>query len=104
MSYRYNFTVFTPSYNRARTLPRVYESLLAQTSQCAGQFLRADEAEGDEVAVERRYRSQGRGWLTVTLNDDLAALRQVDFQGVQRHGDDLVETIREAVEVVFAKV
>jgi glycosyltransferase involved in cell wall biosynthesis len=31
MSYRYNFTVFTPSYNRARTLPRVYESLLAQT-------------------------------------------------------------------------
>jgi len=31
MSYRYTFTVFTPTYNRAHTLPRVYESLRAQT-------------------------------------------------------------------------
>ncbi len=31
MSYPYAFTVFTPTYNRARTLPRVYESLKAQT-------------------------------------------------------------------------
>ena len=29
--YRYTFTVFTPTYNRANTLPRVYESLRAQT-------------------------------------------------------------------------
>jgi glycosyltransferase involved in cell wall biosynthesis len=29
--YRYTFTVFTPSYNRAHTLDRVYESLKAQT-------------------------------------------------------------------------
>jgi glycosyltransferase involved in cell wall biosynthesis len=28
---RYTFTVFTPTYNRAHTLPRVYESLRAQT-------------------------------------------------------------------------
>jgi glycosyltransferase involved in cell wall biosynthesis len=31
MSYRYTFTVFTPTYNRAGTLPRVYESLRQQT-------------------------------------------------------------------------
>jgi glycosyltransferase involved in cell wall biosynthesis len=31
MSYRYTFTVVTPSYNRAQTLPRVYESLRLQT-------------------------------------------------------------------------
>jgi glycosyltransferase involved in cell wall biosynthesis len=31
MSYRYTFTVFTPTYNRVGTLPRVYESLRAQT-------------------------------------------------------------------------
>jgi glycosyltransferase involved in cell wall biosynthesis len=31
MSYPYVFTVFTPTYNRAQTLPRVYESLLLQT-------------------------------------------------------------------------
>ncbi len=29
--YRYTFTVFTPTYNRVCTLPRVYESLQAQT-------------------------------------------------------------------------
>jgi glycosyltransferase involved in cell wall biosynthesis len=31
MGYRYTFTVFTPTYNRAKTLPRVYESLRPQT-------------------------------------------------------------------------
>jgi glycosyltransferase involved in cell wall biosynthesis len=31
MSYRYTFTVFTPTFNRAQTLSRVYESLLVQT-------------------------------------------------------------------------
>jgi glycosyltransferase involved in cell wall biosynthesis len=31
--YSYTFTVFTPSYNRASTLPRVYESLKGQTSR-----------------------------------------------------------------------
>ena len=31
MNYRYTFTVFTPTYNRAGTLPRVYESLRLQT-------------------------------------------------------------------------
>ncbi|MBW4646793.1 MAG: glycosyltransferase family 2 protein [Goleter apudmare HA4340-LM2] len=29
--YQYVFTVFTPTYNRAHTLHRVYESLKAQT-------------------------------------------------------------------------
>ncbi len=31
MNYSYPFTVFTPTYNRAHTLHRVYESLLEQT-------------------------------------------------------------------------
>ena len=31
MSYQYLFTVFTPTYNRASTLPRVYEGLKPQT-------------------------------------------------------------------------
>ena len=31
MNSRYTFTVFTPSFNRAHTLPRVYESLKSQT-------------------------------------------------------------------------
>ncbi|WP_310487962.1 glycosyltransferase family 2 protein [Chamaesiphon sp. VAR_69_metabat_338] len=32
-TYRYLFTVFTPTYNRAHTLSRVYESLLSQTER-----------------------------------------------------------------------
>ena len=28
---KYRFTVFTPTYNRAHTLPRLYESLKRQT-------------------------------------------------------------------------
>lgn len=31
MRYKYKFTVFTPTYNRAHTLSRVYESLKSQT-------------------------------------------------------------------------
>ena len=31
MNYRYMFTVFTPTYNRSRTIHRVYESLRPQT-------------------------------------------------------------------------
>lgn len=31
MAFEYLFTVFTPTYNRANTLPRVYESLKSQT-------------------------------------------------------------------------
>lgn len=31
MKYLYSFTVFTPTYNRAHTLQRVFESLLSQT-------------------------------------------------------------------------
>ncbi len=31
MNYQHRFTVFTPTYNRAHTLPRVYESLKRQT-------------------------------------------------------------------------
>lgn len=31
MSYKYTFTVFTPTFNRAHTLHRAYESLKAQT-------------------------------------------------------------------------
>ena len=30
-AYRYRFTVFTPTFNRADTLSRVYDSLSAQT-------------------------------------------------------------------------
>ena len=88
--------------DRDDLLVETAQRILAQTCQCVRQFWRADEAEGDEVAVESSDRCRGRGLFAVSMNDDLATLGQVDFQGVQGHGNDLVKTIREAVEVVFS--
>ena len=77
--------------DRDDLLVETAERLLAQTSECAGQFLRADETERDEVAVKGSDRCRGRLLFAVSRNDDLAALGQVDFQGVQGHGNDLVK-------------
>jgi glycosyltransferase involved in cell wall biosynthesis len=48
VSYRYTFTVFTPTYNRARTLPRVYDSLVAQTYRDF-EWLIVDDGSGDDT-------------------------------------------------------
>ena len=48
MNYQYVFTVFTPTYNRARTLHRVYESLCAQTFRDF-EWLIVDDGSTDET-------------------------------------------------------
>lgn len=55
------FTVFTPTYNRAHTLHRVYESLLEQTLQDF-EWLVIDDGSTDGTGelVERFKRSQSR--------------------------------------------
>lgn len=51
-------TVFTPTYNRATTLPRVYESLRAQT-QHAFEWLVVDDGSTDETRVlVEQWRSE----------------------------------------------
>lgn len=54
------FTVFTPTYNRAHTLPRVYESLLAQTLRDF-EWLIVDDGsvDGTDVLVEQ-WQKEGR--------------------------------------------
>ena len=47
-SYKYAFTVFTPTYNRAHTLHRVYESLKAQTFEDF-EWLIVDDGSTDET-------------------------------------------------------
>ena len=42
-------TIFTPTYNRAATLPRLYESLLSQTATDF-EWLLVDDGSTDETA------------------------------------------------------
>ncbi len=59
MDCRYIFTVFTGTFNRAQTLPRVYESLKAQTF-CDFEWLIVDDGsrDGTKELVER-WQAEG---------------------------------------------
>ncbi len=48
MNNKYLFTVFTPTYNRAHTLPRVYESLLKQPKELF-EWLVVDDGSTDDT-------------------------------------------------------
>lgn len=76
--YEYRFSVFTPTYNRAHTLPRVYESLQAQTYR-EFEWLIVDDGSTDntKAVVETwqrdasfpiRYFWQPNGGKHVALN------------------------------------
>lgn len=77
-SYQYLFTVFTATYNRAHTLPRVYESLKAQTYRDF-EWLIVDDGSTDHTQelVEQwqkekqfsiRYVYQENGGLHIATN------------------------------------
>jgi hypothetical protein len=61
------------------------ERLLAHAGQRGGQVSRANEAEGVEVAVEGGDRGRGGLLSTLRRDEELAALRQIDFEGGQGH-------------------
>ena len=97
--YRYTFTVFTPAYNRAYTLPRAYESLRAQTFRDF-EWLIVDDGSKDNTrelveswqaknefpiryiyqqnqgkpAGSNRATQEAQGELLLTLDSDDAAL------------------------------
>ena len=54
----YLFTVFTPSYNRARTLPRVYESLRQQTFRDFEWLVMDDGSTDDTRELIARWQAQ----------------------------------------------
>jgi glycosyltransferase involved in cell wall biosynthesis len=58
MSSRFLFTVFTPTYNRARTLPRVYESLRQQTFRDFEWLLVDDGSDDDTRSLVMRWRAE----------------------------------------------
>ena len=56
--YKYKFTVFTPTYNRAWALPRVYDSLKSQTFKDF-EWLIVDDGSTDETAkLVKKWQSE----------------------------------------------
>lgn len=111
MSYDYLFTVFTPTYNRAATLPRVCESLKAQTfrdfewlivddgsTDNTREIVEAWQAEADfpiryiyqenqgKPAAYNRAVPQARGELFLFIDSDDACLPQA-LERLKYHWD-----------------
>ena len=119
MDYRYTFTVFTATFNRAHTLPRVYESLKAQTF-CDFEWLIVDDGSRDspkelverwqaESAFPIRYiyqENQGkymafnrgvqeaRGELFLNIDDDDTCVPQA-LERLKYHWDRIPDSQRE---------
>lgn len=55
---RYTFTVFTPTYNRAHTLQRVYDSLRAQTFRDFEWIVVDDGSTDDTLALVKRWEAE----------------------------------------------
>lgn len=90
--YQHTFTVFTPTYNRAHTLHRVYESLSAQTFRDF-EWLICDDGSTDgtrelvgrwarEAAFPIRYVSQAHGGKHVAFNRAVREARGRLFLGL----------------------
>jgi glycosyltransferase involved in cell wall biosynthesis len=58
VNYRYMFTVFTPTYNRSRTLPRVYESLRLQTFRNFEWLIVDDGSTDDTRELVEKWRAE----------------------------------------------
>ncbi len=58
MDYRYTFTVFTPTYNRSRTLPRVYESLRPQTYRNFEWLIVDDGSTDDTREIVEKWQAE----------------------------------------------
>ena len=56
MTYRHTFTVFTPTYNRAHTLPRVYGSLKEQTFRNFEWIIVDDGSEDNTSQLVAKWR------------------------------------------------
>lgn len=56
--YSYSFTVFTPTYNRAHTLSRVYDSLVAQTFRDFEWLIVDDGSEDQTDELVKKWQSE----------------------------------------------
>ncbi len=61
MNKQYKVTIFTPTYNRAHTLPKIYDSLLQQDNVHDFEWLIIDDCSSDDTPdVVRRWIAEGK--------------------------------------------
>ncbi len=81
-------TIFTPTYNRAKTLPRLYQSLLDQTDQ-RFEWLLIDDGSMDETeTLVRSYIEEGK----------------LDIRYIKRENWGLSQTINQGVELAKGEI
>jgi glycosyltransferase involved in cell wall biosynthesis len=122
----YTFTVFTPTYNRAHTLHRVYESLAVQTFRDFEWLICDDGSTDDTRGLAERWRQEAsfpiryvrqehggkhvafnravqaaRGELFLTLDSDDACLPQA-LARLKHHWDAIPEAERGRFSAVTA--
>jgi glycosyltransferase involved in cell wall biosynthesis len=124
VGYKYAFTVFTPSFNRARTLARVYESLKAQTFRDF-EWLIVDDGSTDETlalvqgwqngsdfpiryiyqqnqgkpTASNRATQEAQGELLLTLDSDDAAVPEA-LERLKYHWDTIPAGQRDGFSAV----
>lgn len=107
------FTVFTPTYNRAHTLPRVYESLRQQSFR-SFEWLIVDDGSTDGTAelvarwqkdssFDIRYYWQENGGKHTATNEALTRARGEWFASIDSD-DELTPGALEALDEVWARV
>src|SRR5579863_3361604 len=126
MAYAYVFTVFTPTYNRADTLPRVYESLKAQTFRDFEWLIVDDGSTDDTREIVAKWQAeadfpiryiyqpnQGKptatnrgvreaaGELFLTLDSDDSCMPQA-LERLKFHWDSIPESQRPQFSAVTA--
>lgn len=101
-------TVFTPTYNRAKTLPRLYESLLSQTDK-RFEWLIIDDGSTDtteelvrnymkDCAFEIRYIKRENWGLSQTINQGVELARGDIFFRID--SDDFATP--DAIETIYS--
>ena len=87
-TYKYTFTVFTPTYNRAHTLHRVYDSLKAQTFRDFEWLIVDDGSTDGTKALVRQWQGEA-DFPIVYIWQEHAGKQVADNRGVQEAQGEL---------------
>jgi glycosyltransferase involved in cell wall biosynthesis len=88
-----DITVFTPTYQRADTLPRVYESLVAQTSRDFEWLIIDDGSTDETVDLVRRWISDDPPFAIRYVYQENRGKHVADNRAVAEARTELIATL-----------